>query len=92
MTGFYTSTLILIRKFLFENFVILLLEHKFPKNKHLNLYFDVDKGRYKFFSELIETLKANKNDFIETKTTLERFLSKILLLKDESNLTNHLYT
>jgi hypothetical protein len=91
MTGFYTSTLILIRK-LFENFVILLLEHKFPKDKHLDLYFDKTKGRYKFFNELIEILNANRNEFIETKKTLERFISKILPLKEESNLTNHLYT
>lgn len=91
MTGFYTSTLILVRK-LFENFVILLLEHKFPKDKYLDLYFDKFKGRYKFFNELIEILNANKKDFIETKKTLERFISKIIPLKEESNLTNHLYT
>lgn len=90
MIGYFTSCLILLRK-LFENLFILLLENKYSKAS-LHLYYEVSKGRYKQFSELIDVLNTKKMDFITNEKNIERLINYTKSLKDNANPTTHLYT
>jgi hypothetical protein len=91
--GFYNSTLLLARK-LFENLLIKLLEHKYPKNTdgNLDLYFDNSKNRYADFSHLIKVLRDRKQDFTDGHSTVQRFITKLEKLTDLTNPTAHKLT
>jgi len=91
--GFYNSTLLLSRK-LFENLLVKLLEHKYPKNvdNNLDLYFDTSRNSYRDFSDLIKVLGDKKDDFKDGYSTVERFLTKIEKLTDVTNPTAHKLT
>lgn len=91
--GFYNSTLLLSRK-LFENLLIKLLEHKYPRNVdgNLNLYFDDSQNRYRDFSVLIKVLRDRNTDFNDGYPTIQRFLTKIEKLTEISNPTTHKLT
>lgn len=91
--GFYNSTLLLARK-LFENLLIKLLEHKYPKNidGNVELYFDDSKKRYKDFSDLIKVLRDKKKDFTDGHSTVQRFITKMEKVTDLTNPTAHKLT
>jgi hypothetical protein len=91
--GFYNSTLLLARK-LFENLLINLLVHKYPKNKggNFNMYYDKSRNRYKDLSDLIKVLREKKQDFLDGHSTIQRFITKIEKLADMTNPTAHKLT
>jgi hypothetical protein len=91
--GFYNSTLILSRK-LFENLMIKLLEHKYPRNVdgNLHLYFDASQNRYRDFSVLIKVLRDRNAEFNDGNSTIQRFLTKIEKLTEITNPTAHKLT
>lgn len=91
--GFYNSTLLLSRK-LFENLLIKLLEHKYPRNidGNLTLYYDDSQNRYRDFSVLIKVLRDRNADFNDGHSTIQRFLTKIEKLTEITNPTAHKLT
>ncbi|MGD1838918.1 MAG: hypothetical protein ACPKPY_12785, partial [Nitrososphaeraceae archaeon] len=92
-SGYFTSSLILLRK-LFENLLILLLQHKYPKDKpgNLEIYFDQDNNRSRFFSELIKNLNERKKEFTNNERNIEQLINRITHLKEKADTTTHLYT
>lgn len=79
---------------MFENLLIKLLEHKYPRNVdgNLNLYFDDSQTRYRDFSVLIKVLRDRNTDFNDGYSTIQRFLTKIEKLTEISNPTTHKLT
>ncbi len=92
-SGFYTSTVILIRK-LIENLLIDLLRTKFPLNnaENLELYYDKEHGRFRFFSELINRLISKKDQFTGIVKTVDRLVTKINEFKEHADSNTHSLT
>jgi hypothetical protein len=88
--GFYNSTLLLARK-LTENLLIILLLHKYPKEKSdkFQLYFDESQNRYRDFSKLIRVFRENKADFNDGYSPIQRTLSKLENLTKITNPAAH---
>ena len=79
----YTATYILSRKVI-ENLIINLLKKKFPKIP--DLYFDVNRGRFRDFSEILKNLTVHKKYFDPTiHKAIERLVSKASAFREEAN-------
>lgn len=87
----YTSVFILTRKVL-ENLVIEILTKKFPPTSIQNkeLYYDVQKRRFKDFSVILKNLYDKRHDFEPHKVKIiERLYREALKFKDEANDATH---
>ncbi len=86
----YTSVFILARKIV-ENFIIDILIKKYPDKtvENKELYYDTNRGRFKDFSVILNSLNSKKNDFGIQKTVVERLSAKAKALKDNANDKTH---
>ena len=85
--GCYTSANILARKIV-ENLIIDILRKRFPSNSKENtsLYYDIDRGRYKDFSRILENLNKKRTEFaIDDRKPVERLVSRANRLKGDAN-------
>lgn len=85
--GLPNATLILSRK-LVENLLYNILEEKFPDK--INLRYDINQGRAKDFSVLVESLEAGMGEFNrEQKDLIAPFLAAVKPFRREANSAAH---
>lgn len=92
--GLANAALTLSRK-LIENMVIQILRSKYPPGSHpanLELYYQSSKGRFKNFSELVETLKDKRSDFAPDINIVDKIVKNISDLRETANATAHSIT
>jgi hypothetical protein len=82
----YTSVFILCRKVI-ENMIIDILKKKFPPREKQNkeLYFDINKRRFKDFGVILDNFYAKRNEFDLDKKIVERIVSLAKPFKKEAN-------
>jgi hypothetical protein len=86
----HTSAFIMCRKII-ENLLIDILRLKFPPKtrKNKELYFDIQQGRFKDFSDILESLKNTKSQFEVDKKIVEKIISLSEPFKEEANDKTH---
>ncbi len=86
----YTAVFILARKII-ENLIIDILRKKYPEKKKENkeLYFDINKRRFKDFGIILDNLYKKRNDFGTENRAVERLYTLAKKLKDNSNHKTH---
>lgn len=89
--GCYTSAYILSRKVI-ENLILDILRTKFPSTKLDNkeLYYDINRRRYKDFEIFLKNLYDKRHEFnINNIKPIERLYEKAKNFKDRANDTTH---
>lgn len=87
----YTCVFILCRKVI-ENMIIDILRKKFPPKKKENkkLYFDIDKGRFKDFSIILDNFYKKRNEFdLDNKKIVKRIVDLAKSFKKEADDKTH---
>lgn len=87
----YTCVFILCRKVI-ENMIIDILGKKFPPEKKENkeLYFDVDKGRFKNFSIILDNFYKKRNEFdLDNKKIVKRIVDLAKFFKKDADDKTH---
>jgi len=85
--GFYTATMVLIRKML-ENLLIDILRKKYGM-KNIDLFFDQQHGRFKMFNELIRNFEEKLQDFKYIEPGIEEVLTELKNMREECNAAAH---
>jgi hypothetical protein len=84
----FTSTWVCLRK-LFENFLVEILRKKYSTTR-IDQYYDINQGRFKDFSILIENLEKNITDFNSITQGLDQaFFDFLKTFKDQANRNTH---
>lgn len=89
--GCYTAAFILTRKVI-ENLIIDLLRTKYPPSSKENkeLYYDISRGRYKDFEEVLTKLHEKRNEFhINSIKKIKRLYEKAMKFKKSANDAAH---
>jgi len=89
--GCYTSVYILARKII-ENLICEILLHKFPpkSRKNKELYFDIDRKRFKDFNVILSNLYDKRHDFEPDKIQIiQRLYQKAKKFKEGANDATH---
>ncbi|MGD2248783.1 MAG: hypothetical protein PVF58_10300 [Candidatus Methanofastidiosia archaeon] len=88
--GAYTAAFVMSRK-LIENLLIEVLREKYGhKTKNdVEIYFEINQGRFQDFSKLLENLENRKKDFKIDKNTIEEFFNLVKPFKRAANSKTH---
>ena len=85
--GLYTSTLILVRKFL-ENLLIDILRKKYGM-RNLELFFDKHHGRFRMLNELIKSFETKLSELRLIEPRVSEITDKLKKLREEGNAAAH---
>jgi hypothetical protein len=72
----------------YSNLVIDILKERIAESD-VNLYYDKDRGRHRFLSELIENLNIHKRKFGPDEKTVAQLINRITPLKEQADSSAH---